>query len=107
MHDHKVFDQESSGKQMNQGRFATRSRRREEAEPDLQPRIRLLTSAATVSSRSPERTLPTTRWQIAVAGIVMQIALGAVYAWSVFLFTLSRAYGRSVPQSTPTFYVAI
>src|SRR6266446_4369080 len=89
MHDHKVFDQESSGKQMNQSRFTTRSRRREEAEPDLQPRIRLLTSAATVSSRSPEPTLPTTRWQIAVAGIVMQIALGAVYAWSISQVTLT------------------
>ncbi len=107
MHDHKVFDQESSGKQMNQGRFTTRSRRREEAEPDLQPRIRLLTSAATVSSRSPEPTLPTTRWLIAVAGIVMQVALGSVYAWSVFRIPLSRAYGWSVPQVTLTFEVAI
>ena len=107
MHDHKVFDQESSGKQMNQSRFTTRSRRREEAEPDLQPRIRLLTSAATVSSRSPEPTLPTTRWLIAVAGIVMQVALGSVYAWSVFRIPLSRAYGWSVPQVTLTFEVAI
>jgi len=107
MHDHKVFDQESSGKQMNQGRFTTRSRRREEAEPDLQPRIRLLTSAATVSSRSPEPTLPTTRWLIAVAGIVMQVALGSVYAWSVFRIPLSRAYGWSIPQVTLTFEVAI
>src|SRR5438876_4412899 len=106
MHDHKVFDQESSGKQMNQSRFMTRSRR-EEAEPDLQPRIRLLTSAATVSSRSPEPTLPTTRWLIAVAGIVMQVALGSVYAWSVFRIPLSRAYGWSVPQVTLTFEVAI
>src|SRR5438094_3002217 len=107
MHDHKVFDQESSGKQMNQGRFTTRSRRREEAEPDLQPRIRLLTSAATVSSRSPEPTLPTTRWQIAVAGIVMQIALGAVYAWSVFRIPLTQAYGWSISQVTLTFEFAI
>jgi len=26
------------------------------------------------------------RWRIAAAGVVMQIALGAVYAWSVFAF---------------------
>src|SRR5438445_3898319 len=107
MHDHKVFDQESSGKQMNQGRFTTRSRRREEAEPDLQPRIRLLTSAATVSSGGLEPTLPTNRWLSAVAGIVMQIALGSVYAWSVFRIPLTRAYGWSIPKVTLTFEVAI
>jgi len=33
------------------------------------------------------------RWVIAVAGIVMQIALGAVYAWSVFRIPLTQAYG--------------
>ena len=27
----------------------------------------------------------TNRWLIAAAGVVMQVALGAVYAWSVFL----------------------
>ncbi len=26
----------------------------------------------------------TNRWSIAVAGVLLQIALGAVYAWSVF-----------------------
>ena len=92
---------------MNQGGFMTRSRRREEAEPDLQPRIRLLTSAATVSSRSLEPTLPTNRWLIAVAGIVMQIALGAVYAWSVFRIPLTRAYGWSISQVTLTFELSI
>src|SRR3989441_12840009 len=107
MHDHKVFDQESSAKPMNQGGFMTRSRRREEAEPDLQPRIRLLTSAATVSSRSLEPTLPTNRWVIAAAGIVMQIALGAVYAWSVFRIPLTRVYGWSISQVTLTFELAI
>ena len=30
------------------------------------------------------------RWQIALAGIIMQIALGAVYAWSVFRIPLTR-----------------
>ena len=31
----------------------------------------------------PTRKVPN-RWVIAIAGVVMQIALGAVYAWSVF-----------------------
>jgi hypothetical protein len=30
------------------------------------------------------------RWGIAAAGVVMQIALGAVYAWSVFRIPLTR-----------------
>src|SRR5437763_15653935 len=50
---------------------------------------------------------PTNRWLIAVAGIVMQIALGAVYAWSVFRIPLSPAYGWSISQVTLTFELAI
>src|SRR5258708_39674706 len=49
----------------------------------------------------------TNRWVIAVAGIVIQIALGAVYAWSVFRIPLTRAYGWSISQVTLTFELAI
>ncbi len=47
------------------------------------------------------------RWLIAAAGIVMQIALGAVYAWSVFRIPLTVTYGLSIPQVTLTFELAI
>jgi OFA family oxalate/formate antiporter-like MFS transporter len=47
------------------------------------------------------------RWVIAAAGIVMQIALGAVYAWSVFRIPLTKAYGWSISQVTLTFELAI
>jgi OFA family oxalate/formate antiporter-like MFS transporter len=47
------------------------------------------------------------RWLIAAAGVVMQIALGAVYAWSVFRIPLTTAYGWSIPQVTLTFELAI
>ena len=47
------------------------------------------------------------RWLIAAAGIVMQVALGAVYAWSVFRIPLTRAYGWSISQVTLTFELAI
>src|SRR6266699_6325670 len=50
---------------------------------------------------------PMNRWIIAVAGIVMQIALGAVYAWRVFRIPLTRAYGWSISQVTLTFEFAI
>jgi OFA family oxalate/formate antiporter-like MFS transporter len=47
------------------------------------------------------------RWLIAAAGVVMQIALGAVYAWSVFRIPLTTSYGWSIPQVTFTFELAI
>ncbi len=47
------------------------------------------------------------RWLIAVAGVVMQLALGAVYAWSVFRIPLTKSYGWTVPQVTLAFELAI
>src|ERR1700680_4699616 len=47
------------------------------------------------------------RWIIAVAGILMQIALGAVYAWSVFRIPLSQTYGWTISQVTVAFELAI
>lgn len=47
------------------------------------------------------------RWILAVAGVVMQVALGAVYAWSVFRVPLTTAYGWTIPQVTLVFTIAI
>jgi OFA family oxalate/formate antiporter-like MFS transporter len=47
------------------------------------------------------------RWLIAAAGVVMQIALGAVYAWSVFRIPLTTTYGWTISQVTLTFEIAI
>ena len=44
---------------------------------------------------------------IAIAGVVIQVALGAVYAWSVFRIPLTEAYGTSVSQVNLTFSIAI
>jgi len=44
---------------------------------------------------------------IAVAGVLMQIALGAVYAWSVFRIPLNRTYSWSVSQVTVAFELSI
>jgi OFA family oxalate/formate antiporter-like MFS transporter len=41
------------------------------------------------------------RWLIAAAGVVMQIALGAVYAWSVFRIPLTTTYGWTISEVTP------
>jgi MFS transporter, OFA family, oxalate/formate antiporter len=47
------------------------------------------------------------RWPIAAAGVVMQIALGAVYAWSVFRIPLTQAFGWTISEVTLTFTIAI
>jgi MFS transporter, OFA family, oxalate/formate antiporter len=47
------------------------------------------------------------RWVIAAAGVVMQIALGAVYAWSVFRIPLTKAFGWTISEVTLTFTIAI
>ena len=47
------------------------------------------------------------RWVIAAAGVILQIALGAVYAWSVFRIPLARQFGWSIPEVTLTFTICI
>src|SRR5277367_2173290 len=47
------------------------------------------------------------RWLIAAAGVLMQVALGAVYAWSVFRIPLTKTYGWTVSQVTLTFELTI
>jgi OFA family oxalate/formate antiporter-like MFS transporter len=59
-----------------------------------------------VSSQAANQNV-TNRWVIAAAGVVMQVALGAVYAWSVFRKPLSDAYGTGVSEVNTTFSIAI
>src|SRR5229473_1830537 len=47
------------------------------------------------------------RWILALAGVFMQMALGAVYAWSVFRIPLNQTYGWTVSQVTVAFELAI
>src|ERR1700722_7566082 len=47
------------------------------------------------------------RWIIAIAGVLMQVALGAVYAWSVFRIPLTQTYGWGISQVTFAFELAI
>jgi len=44
---------------------------------------------------------------IAIAGVVMQVALGAVYAWSVFRDPLTQQYGASVTAVNFAFSITI
>src|SRR6267142_249484 len=47
------------------------------------------------------------RWVIAIAGVFLQIALGAVYAWSVFRVPLAKQFGWSISEITLTFTISI
>jgi OFA family oxalate/formate antiporter-like MFS transporter len=51
--------------------------------------------------------LNTKRWGIAAAGVLLQVALGAVYAWSVFRKPLAAEFHWSIPQVTLTFTICI
>src|ERR1700755_1372622 len=47
------------------------------------------------------------RWVIAIAGVFLQVALGAVYAWSVFRTPLTKQFGWSISEVTLTFTISI
>jgi OFA family oxalate/formate antiporter-like MFS transporter len=47
------------------------------------------------------------RWWIALAAILLQVALGAVYAWSVFRIPLAKEFHWTISQVTLTFTIAI
>ena len=47
------------------------------------------------------------RWLLAGGGVLMQLALGSVYAWSVFRNPLIKTFGWSIADVTTTFSIAI
>jgi OFA family oxalate/formate antiporter-like MFS transporter len=47
------------------------------------------------------------RWGIAAAGVLMQVALGAVYAWSVFRIPLAKEFHWTISQVTLAFTICI
>lgn len=47
------------------------------------------------------------RWWIAFAAVLLQMVLGAVYAWSVFRIPLAKQFHWTISQVTLTFTIAI
>jgi OFA family oxalate/formate antiporter-like MFS transporter len=47
------------------------------------------------------------RWLAAAAGVLMQLALGAIYGWSVFVTPLEKLNGWTRTQVTLTFTIAL
>ncbi|GAC1346131.1 MAG: OFA family MFS transporter [Ktedonobacteraceae bacterium] len=60
-----------------------------------------MSSSSISTSSSPNR------WVIAIAAFCMQLALGAVYAWSVFLTPVIKLYSVTRPQANLTFTLAL
>lgn len=59
-----------------------------------------------MSNPSVPSSLPN-RWVIAAAAFCMQLALGAVYAWSVFLTPVINLYHTSKPAANLTFTITL
>ena len=47
------------------------------------------------------------RWGIALAGVLLQVTLGSVYAWSVFRAPLAKQFGWTISEVTLTFTISI
>ncbi len=47
------------------------------------------------------------RWYIAIAAFIVQVALGSVYAWSVFLTPVMKTYGIGKPSANLTFSITL
>jgi MFS transporter, OFA family, oxalate/formate antiporter len=50
---------------------------------------------------------PPNRWLVAGGGVLIQLALGSVYAWSVFRDPLMKKFGWSISEVTWAFSIAI
>jgi len=59
------------------------------------------------SAQERTKRRPANRWLLAGAGVLMQLAFGAVYAWSVFRNPLVKTFGWSISEVTFTFSIAI
>jgi MFS transporter, OFA family, oxalate/formate antiporter len=45
------------------------------------------------------------RWRIAVASVIMQMALGGFYSWSVLRISLSKQFGWTISQVAVIFTI--
>jgi len=59
-----------------------------------------------VSSQTASAATPN-RWVVAAAAVLMQLGLGAVYAWSIFRVPLSENYGVGITAVNWAFFITI
>ena len=51
--------------------------------------------------------MTTNRWHPVIGGILMNLALGSLYAWSVFVAPLEKEFGWTRTQTSRTFTIAV
>jgi OFA family oxalate/formate antiporter-like MFS transporter len=67
----------------------------------------MATASARTSDATADRDPTRGRWWIVIAAVLVQLALGAVYAWSVFNGPLQEQFGWSKAEAVLPFEVAI
>src|SRR5215213_4418190 len=67
----------------------------------------MATASSPTSDRTADRDPTRGRWFIVIAAVLVQLALGAVYAWSVFNKPLQDEFGWSKTEAVLPFEVAI
>jgi OFA family oxalate/formate antiporter-like MFS transporter len=65
------------------------------------------TGASSAQPQSRQLALPGGRWGLVPAAVLVQLAIGAVYAWSVFNAPLQEQFGWSKAEAVLPFEVAI
>src|SRR5258706_3287045 len=51
--------------------------------------------------------MTTNRWHPVIGGVLMNLALGSLYAWSVFVAPLEKEFGWTRTQTSRTFTIAV
>src|SRR5215831_13818582 len=54
-----------------------------------------------------EATNPMNRWRVVVGGVLMNLALGSLYAWSVFVAPLEKEFGWTRAETSLVFTIAV
>ncbi len=62
---------------------------------------------ATAVSQSIQQEIGVSRWWRVVGGLSMNLALGSLYAWSVFVAPLEKQFGWKRAETTWTFTIAV
>src|SRR5580704_9876757 len=47
------------------------------------------------------------RWRVALGGVLMNLALGSLYAWSVFVLPLEKEFGWKRTETSLTYTIAV
>ena len=70
-------------------------------------RFRKIPNQSFHSHRQADATEPLTRWWRLLGGMLMTLALGSLYAWSVFVTPLEKEFGWKRAQTSTVFTLAV